>query len=191
MRRPRALTALALAAAVGGCASLSEKQCRGDWTEIGRADGARGVPAQELERHVEACAKHGIAPDAARYRAGHAQGLEAFCTPRGGYLAGRRGEPHRGVCSGAREAQFLEAHRRGREVAEVLREVRELRRARDELEMAALQGEYAPEDRTQLRFRAEEAGQRLRIKEWDLERLDRRYAREFGAPELSWTELRE
>jgi len=191
MRRAGVLTVLALAAGLAGCASLSEKECRGDWSAIGRDDGARGLPAQELERHREACGKHDITPDAARYRAGHAEGLAAFCTPRGGYLAGRRGEAYRDACPKAAEGAFLAAHRRGQEVAALVREVQDLRRAKDELELAALQGEYGPEDRTQLRFRAEEAGQRLRIREWDLERLDRRYAREYGAPELSWTELRE
>lgn len=191
MRGSGVLTALALAAGLVGCASLSEKECRGDWAAIGREDGARGLPVQELERHREVCGKHDITPDAARYGAGHAEGLAAFCTPRGGYLAGRRGDAYRDVCPRAAEVAFLAAHRRGREVAELLREVRELRRVKDELELAALQGEYGPEERTHLRFRVEEAGQRLRIREWDLERLDRRSAREYGAPELGWTELRE
>lgn len=191
MRRLGVLTALALAAALGGCASLSEKECRGDWSAIGRADGARGLPEQELERHAEACGKHDVAPDAARYRAGHAEGIATYCTPRGGYLAGRHGARYREVCPAATAAAFLAAHRRGLEVAELLREVRELRRLKADLELAALQGDYGPEDRTQLRFRAEHAGQRLRIREWDLERLDRRHAREYGAPELSWSELRE
>lgn len=192
MRRARALIAVAAAAVLGGCATLTASECRrGDWEALGREDGARGVPAQELERHREACVKHGLAPDAARYRAGHEQGLAGYCTPRGGYLAGRRNEPYHDVCAGAKETAFLEARRRGREVFDLLRDVREARRRREEFELAAMQGDYGPEDRTQLRFRAEEAGARLRIREWDLERLDRRYAREFGAPELTWAEMRE
>jgi hypothetical protein len=178
--------------ALAGCATLSEKECRrGDWDAIGREDGARGLPAAELERHRTACGKHDITPDASAWHAGHEQGLATFCTPRGGYLAGRGGETYRDVCPAAKEAAFLAAHRRGREVAERMREVRELRQQLRDLEAAALQNDGRPEDRTQMRFRAEEIGQRLRIKEWDLERLDRRYAREFGAPELSWTEMRD
>jgi hypothetical protein len=189
----RTFAAWPLLLALAGCATLSEKECRGDWEAIGRADGARGLPADELERHRTACGKHDITPDAAAWRAGREQGLVTFCTPRGGYLAGRGGETYRDVCPAAKEAAFLAAHRRGREVAELIREVRVLRQRRDDYEAAALQqhDDGRPEDRTQLRFRAEEAGQRLRIREWELERLDRRYAREFGAPELSWTDMRE
>lgn len=189
LRTPAALAAALLLA---GCASLSEKECRsGDWAAIGRADGERGAPLAELTRHREACAEHGVTPDGARYRQGHAEGLKAYCTPSGGYLAGRRGDAYREACpAGATEAKFLEAFRRGREVSDLVRDVRDLRRSLDDLELAAMSGDYAPEDRTQLRFRADELSQRLRMKEWELERLDRKYAREFGAPELSWQELR-
>lgn len=191
MRRARALSAALLALAASGCASLSGKECRtGDWTAIGRADGARGAPATELERHREACGAHGITPDAARYRAGHAQGLAEYCTPRGGYLAGRRGDGYGDACPTASAEPFLAAHRHGREVNNLLNEVRTLRRTIDELQAAAMAGDYGPEDRTQLRFRVDELNSRLRLREWELERLDRRYAQEHGAPELTWLELR-
>jgi len=192
MHRAGALIVAALALAAGACASLSEKQCRsGDWTAIGRADGERGLPAGEIERHREACAAHRVKPDAGRYRAGHEQGLAAYCTPRGGYVAGRRGEPYRDVCPAASAEKFRAAFDRGREVDRVLRDVKDLRRSLDELELSAMSGDYSPEDRTQLRFRADELNQRLRMREWDLERLDRKYASEFNAPELGWQELRE
>ena len=192
MHRAGALIVTALALAAGACASLSEKQCRsGDWAAIGRADGARGLPAGEIEKHREACAAHGVKPDAARYRAGHEQGLAVYCTPRGGYLAGRRGDAYGDVCPAASAGKFRAAFERGREVARVLRDVKDLRRSLDELEISAMSGDYSPEDRTQLRFRADELNQRLRMREWDLERLDRKYASEFNAPELSWQELRD
>jgi hypothetical protein len=190
MRRAGALIVVLLAAALGGCASLTKSECRtGDWTAIGHADGERGLPASELDKHVDACKDHGVTPDAARYRAGHAQGLAAFCTPRGGYVAGRSGEGETAACP-ATAKDFREAHRRGRDVHVVLRDVQDLRRSLEDLQMAAMAGDYAPEDRTQMRFRADEIERRLRLREWELERLDRQYAREFGAPELTWQELR-
>lgn len=192
MRRAGPLiAAVAAALALGGCASLSEKQCEsGDWTAIGRKDGERGLEASELEQHRQACAEHGVTPDAVRYNAGRAQGLATFCTPRGGYVAGRRGDIHREVCPAASAGKFLEAFRRGREVSVALRDLKELRRSLDELQAAAMTGDYAPEDRTQMRFRAEELNQRVRMKEWEVERLDRRYARQYDAPDLDWIELR-
>jgi len=191
MRRAGPLIAAAAALALGGCASLTEKQCEsGDWTALGRKDGERGLEASELERHREACAAHGVTPDAAHYRAGREQGLATFCTPRGGYIAGRRGDVYREVCPAASAGKFHEAFRHGREVSAVLRDLKELRRILDELQTAAITGDYVPEDRTQMRFRADELNQRVRMKEWDVERLDRKYARQYGAPELDWIELR-
>lgn len=192
MRRSGPLIAAAFALAAAGCASLSGKQCRsGDWIAVGRDDGARGLPASEIERHRESCAAHGVMPDAVRYGTGHAEGLAQYCTPRGGYLAGRRADPYRKLCPAGVESRFLEAHRHGREVNVLLNEVKDLRRGVHDMETLALAGDYAPEDRTQMRFRADELNQRLRIREWDLERLDRRYARQYGAPELSWLETRD
>lgn len=191
MRGAGALIAVLLALAASGCASLSERQCRsGDWTAIGRADGAKGLPAKEIERHREACAAHGVAPDEPRYRAGHEQGLAEYCTPRGGYVTGRSGGTYRDACPAARADAFLQAHRHGRDVQALLDEVKSLRRSIDELQAVAMSGDYGPEDRTQLRFRVDELGQRLRMREWELERLDRKYAQEYGAPELTWAELR-
>lgn len=191
MRGARALSAVLLALAAGGCASLSGQECRaGDWAAIGRQDGAKGLPATQLERHREACGSHGVAPDEAGYRAGHAQGLADYCTPRGGYVAGRRGDSYRDVCPASTAEAFLAAHRHGREVHALLEDVKALRRSVHEVQSLALTGDYAPEDRTQMRFRADELEQRLRLREWELERLDRRYARDYGAPELSWQELR-
>lgn len=191
MRGAGALIMVLLALAAAGCASLSEKQCRsGDWTAVGRADGAKGLPAQELERHREACAGYGVKPDTARYRAGHAQGLAEYCTPRGGYVSGRSGSTYRDACPAATADAFLQAHRDGRDVQVLLDEVKSLRRRIDELQAAAMTGDYGPEDRTQLRFRVDELEQRLRLREWELERRDRKYSQQYGAPELSWSELR-
>lgn len=190
MRRTGPLIVVALAAALGGCASLSKSECRaGDWNAIGRADGERGLPATEIDRHRDACKDHDVTPDAARYRAGHAQGLATFCTPRGGYVAGRKGDGNARACPDTAKG-FSEAYRRGREVYVVLRDVQDLRRSLDDLQAAAMAGDYAPEDRTQMRFRTDDIERRLRLREWELERLDRQYAREFGAPELTWQELR-
>jgi hypothetical protein len=163
---------------------------RRHWAAIGRADGERGLEAAQLERHREACAVTNVTPDPAAWRAGYEQGLAAYCTPRGGYLAGRGEAGYRQVCPAATEAAFLAAHRHGREVAAELRELKQLRQRTHELEVAAMSGDYGPEDRTALRFRAEEARQRVRNAEWEVERLDRAYARQYGAPELTWQQLR-
>jgi hypothetical protein len=188
---PLFLLLMFTAVALAGCASLSGGQCRsGDWGRIGRDDGVRGVPVRTIEDHREACARHGVTPDEARYRAAHAQGLQEYCTPAGGYVAGRRGDGYNDVCSAALEEKFLPAYRRGRELSYRINEVRDLRRRIDELGMAAMSGDYSDAQRTELRFRIAELERTLRLRQWDVERLDRQYAREFGAPELTPFDLR-
>jgi hypothetical protein len=176
---------------LAGCASLSEKQCRsGDWAGIGRADGEKGLAADELERHQKACVEHGVKPDAQDYRAGYAQGLQTYCMPGHGYVAARRGEGYREVCP-APATKFLEAFRRGREVSLAIRDVAELRRSLQEVEVAAMSGDHSDEERTQLRYRAHDLSQKVRMREWDVERLDRTYAARFDAPQLTWEEMRD
>lgn len=186
------LIALAAGALLAGCASMSGTECSsGNWREVGRGDGARGLPAvNELPKHRKACSDHGVTPDVTAYRAGHAEGLASYCTPSNGYVAARRGELYREVCP-AGAVHFLEAFRRGREVSLLLQETRDLRRRIDETQLRAMSDESVAEDRTNLRFRSEELELRLRQNERDIERLDRRYAKAFGAPELSYAELRD
>lgn len=110
------LAAAAAGAAVGlaSCATMSEEQClAGDWAGQGYSDGASGLSMSRLNEHTEACAKHGVTPDAAAYRAGREQGLPRYCTPANGFLAGRTGSGYGGVCPAYLEADFLPAYRDG------------------------------------------------------------------------------
>lgn len=185
--------AAAVAAVLGaaGCATLSERDCKvGSWADIGRTDGTRGLPLREFDAHRKACQRHGTTPDEAAYRKGRAEGLETYCRPPSGYVAGRSGESYEDVCPEAAEREFLRAYRDGREIHRLLLDVQELRRRVDEYHIAAMSGEYSPEDVTALRFRAGDLAGALRMREWELQRLDRRYAQRHGAPELSRHDLR-
>jgi len=178
--------ALAAALALGGCATLSEQECRsGDWTAVGRADGAAGALPEQLERHQKACARHGIEPQEPAWRAGYQAGLAEFCTPKGGYLAGRDGQGSRQACAGApKEQEFLQALRRGQEVNAMRRDVDQLRQNVRDLEMAVLSGDYNDYEVTQARMRIGAMQGELRSREWELERLDADYCVEYGAPRL-------
>lgn len=187
----RALAVLA-AMAAAGCASLSGKECRGgDWDAIGRADGARGARADEIERHQKACARHAVPVNEEAWRAGYAKGLEAFCTPAGGYVAARSGASHNDVCFGLpEEDKFLAAFRNGQEVRTLLREIADLRQRMRDREMAALSGDYNDYEASQLRMRAAELEGALRRRQWEVDRLDKRYSIEHGAPPLPAADLR-
>lgn len=116
-----------LAAAAGGavmllgsCATMSAEQCQaGDWSGQGYADGVAGLTMSRLNDHAEACAKHGVTPDAAAYGAGREQGLVQYCTPERGFREGRTGVSYVGVCPSYLEADFMPAYQDGRLVYEV------------------------------------------------------------------------
>lgn len=178
--------------ALAGCATLSGQECRsGDWEAVGREDGVAGAPPDQLERHRKACAAHAVEPQESAWRAGYARGLEEFCTPKGGYVAGRDGHGRKEACAGKPgEAAFLQALRRGQEINALRRDLAELRRRVRDLEMAVLTGEYNDYDATQARLRAGQLEGELRSREWELERLDADYAKEYGAPRLRLGDLR-
>lgn len=100
--------------ALGSCATMSAEQCMaGDWSGQGYADGQSGLTMSRLDEHAEACAKHGVAPDAAAYAAGRRQGLLQYCTPRRGFEVGRTGSGYAGVCPSDLEADFMYGYRDG------------------------------------------------------------------------------
>jgi hypothetical protein len=108
------------ALALGSCATMSAEQCMaGDWSGQGYADGQSGLTMSRLDEHAEACAKHGVTPDAAAYAAGRRQGLVYYCTPGKGFEVGRTGSGYAGVCPSELEADFMPAYRDGQIVHEV------------------------------------------------------------------------
>jgi hypothetical protein len=116
IRHTRILICLALVT-LGGCASMSEEECAlSDWHTIGYEDGSRGYTAERLGDHRRACAKHGVAPDFDAYRNGREEGLQLFCQPSRGFSLGANGGQYHGVCTGHREAEFLDGYRTGAEL---------------------------------------------------------------------------
>ena len=115
-----AAAAAGAALALGSCATMSAEQCMaGDWSGQGYADGQSGLTMSQLDEHAEACAEHGVAPDAAAYAAGRRQGLVHYCTPYKGFEVGRTGSGYAGVCPSDLEADFMPAYRDGQIVHEV------------------------------------------------------------------------
>ena len=104
--RPVLLMTLLASLALAGCASLSEKDCRGgDWYSIGLRDGASGRTEDYVSEHAAACQEHGIAPDYERWLEGRERGLERFCTARNGYSIGSVGGSYQDVCFAGAEME--------------------------------------------------------------------------------------
>ena len=185
---PHVLRSLLLPAALllGACASLSESECRSqDWAELGRADGQHGRPLSQFKEHREACKAHGVKPDGAAYKKGREEGLRTYCTPSGGYVAGRRGDSYEDVCNAAAEREFRPAFRDGRQVHAILRDLEELQRRMDDVEMSALStGDLSPEARTYRNLEMSELRRQYQQRQWEAERLDGRYALKYKVDPL-------
>ncbi|MDQ8023065.1 MAG: DUF2799 domain-containing protein [Moraxellaceae bacterium] len=130
-----ALAALLWLGLLSGCASLSEKECRtADWQQIGYRDGSNGYPRSRAVDHAQACRKLGVSVDEPRYFAGHAQGLQRYCTPDNGLRAGLSGQAYANVCPADLAVAFEERYSAGREVWHQRRRIDELDNERRSLE---------------------------------------------------------
>jgi hypothetical protein len=111
----RGLSALAILAFVAGCAGgMARADCAAaDWAAIGFADGRKGAPLKDSEKQINACASDGFAVDRSAFAAARADGLKAYCSPQGGFDAGRLGEKYADVCPAADEAAFLTSFAEG------------------------------------------------------------------------------
>lgn len=113
--------------ALGGCATMSEQECLvSDWRTVGFTDGAAGRPVETIGHYSEACAKHGVAPDLASYRAGHEEGMAQFCQPSRGFEYGHRGARYQGTCPSALEGDFLAGYNQGHQLFVLESSVRSL-----------------------------------------------------------------
>ena len=110
---------------LSGCATMNEQACLvTDWQSVGFEDGAAGRNVTAIGTYRQACARHGVAPDLARYRAGHAEGATLFCRAGNGFAAGRSGYRYQGICPADLEPSFLEAYAEGRQLYELESELR-------------------------------------------------------------------
>ncbi len=161
---------------LGGCASMSEEQCRrADWAERGRQDGSRGEPEGRIEAHREACAKAGVAPDVARWRQGWLEGVRNYCTPRWAWQIGTEGRSYQGACRNFDEAVFLRWYRAGQDV----------RKTRSEREERQREIEQAEKDLKKAQKDEERRALRARIRRLDEEQARLRRlleAQMSGAP---------
>lgn len=103
--------------ALGGCASMSESECRTvDWRTIGYEDGVAGYSGDRIAQHRKACAKHGVTADLTLYRSGRDQGLREYCRPENGFRLGSNGGGYSGVCPAELSGAFVDAYESGRQL---------------------------------------------------------------------------
>ena len=100
---------------LAGCSGMSEQACvTADWRTVGFEDGTFGRSEATIGRYRQQCADHGVAPDLASYRAGHAEGVQVYCRESNGFAVGHSGAQYQGVCPADLEAAFISEYNAGR-----------------------------------------------------------------------------
>jgi len=190
-------TAMAVmsAAALSGCASLNEAECRqGDWASIGQMDGSNGYPMTRFQEHVDACKKFSVAADQAAYSRARDLGLRTYCTPERGFTEGRTGNAYHGVCPPQSAGLFMTAYNDGRIVKgvidsrnavastlssaqyrldEIEGHIRDVQGVLDRSDTPAAEREQRRKQLSDLRRDRERERDRIRDAERDLRRADR------------------
>lgn len=99
-------------AALSGCATMSESECRtADWRTVGFHDGEAGYARERIADHQESCAKAGVLPNAKAYFDGYAIGLRNYCTYDNATKVGLAGQSYRDVCPPELAPAFLSRYR--------------------------------------------------------------------------------
>ncbi|MEM7242623.1 MAG: DUF2799 domain-containing protein [Pseudomonadota bacterium] len=169
-----------LGAILSACA-LSEETCQtGDWTAIGKADGARGLDAAQLERYQKRCAKFDAMPDAKAWEAGRQDGLKLYCTLPNAYDLGKQGRRLRPACAPETQANMQTAYRDGRTLYDIELDINraraDLREAHQVLATAPADSSAAAKARSDIFFHRSEI-QRLT---WRYDRKEAAFDRNYA-----------
>lgn len=113
----RFLIGLGILLIMGGCATLSEDQCKaGNWNAIGRNDGVSGMGTSRLASHQKACSEYGININTSEYNVGYNEGLTVFCTTENGFEQGKSGKNNARVCPGNLQVNFDKGYYEGKKI---------------------------------------------------------------------------
>lgn len=170
------LSALGVALALlGGCAAMSEQECRSaNWYEQGQRDALAGQPRSRLADLHEACAKAGAVPNDRLYLDGWSRGVHQFCMPDNGARWGRQGRSYANTCPPELDRAFSDRYRAGRRgweaeqaVKRLQGEQRDKQRALDQAKDDAARRQ-AREQLRSIDWRLRDARDELDRAEWQL-----------------------
>jgi hypothetical protein len=117
MSATRILSLGAVVYLIAGCSGMSEQACvTADWRTVGFEDGTFGRSEASIGRYRQQCGEHGVAPDLASYRAGHADGVRIYCRESNGFAVGHSGATYQSVCPADLEAAFVAEYNAGRQL---------------------------------------------------------------------------
>lgn len=93
------IIAVLLSILLSSCATMNQDEClTANWQAKGFEEGSQGQDFQNFNKHLKACAKHGVTANYEQYQKGYQQGITHFCTPQRGYQLGKNNSPIPNVC---------------------------------------------------------------------------------------------
>ncbi len=104
------------------CASKSTDRAtcdQSDWYELGRRDGAQGLPTDHLVQLRKDCGKTFRNDWETVFINGRNAGLVEYCDAKNGYELGRMGGTYYYVCPSTVEPRFLSSYRKGQSAREL------------------------------------------------------------------------
>lgn len=186
MKHITVLILMGAAAAISGCATISEESCiSGSWEALGYENGRDGDSRGKFSKIAETCTKYGITADYAQYRRGYDQGLPLYCSYDRGIRHGENGSSPKAECREIAAAAYLDGYDEGRVIYELRREYRAMLDHYDETHYALVDvlnrlasEDLAPEERKRLMKKRSRLKRRL-----DETRIDvRAFERVHGWP---------
>lgn len=161
MSRLRRAVPVLILLSLGGCATMSESDCRyADWHRLGEQDALEGRTAQFFADRAQACHDHGYDADRVAWDEGWRRGLDRFCRPGSGYRHGLHGHDYSGTCPSRSERAFLAGYELGRDIHDGEQQLDRLER-----EIASLEDDREDAE--------EPEGKEARRLDWEIR--DRRY----------------
>lgn len=185
---PRLTSALALAALLAGCTTMSPQECKtANWQDVGHRDGRDGKSLTMLETRTSDCAEAGVRVDSTAYLRGRDTGLRSFCRIENAGPLGLNGGSYEGVCPPQVDAEFRRHFQAGRAVYSARAEVNRIDnsihskeqrlRTIDRDEERRVRDANKDEDRRRIRREIDDERHRIRDELRDLDR-QRHRARE-------------
>lgn len=112
-----ALLFLATLAGLTSCASAPQPQAcqESDWYEIGRREGANGLPIDRATTPKPRCQGTDLALVEDLFANGHYKGLLEFCNPQNGFELGKSGQNYSEVCPRTHASEFIRRYRAGQQ----------------------------------------------------------------------------
>jgi hypothetical protein len=93
-----------------------------DWYEIGRRDGANGLPMSLENKYPGFCEDSDVNANRALYENGRNAGLIEYCQPANAFELGRTGQFYFNVCPPQLEDSFISAFKKGKKLFQLQQE---------------------------------------------------------------------